>query len=77
MSEHADEPLSISDLVETGGGWRACPGGPAIKVDTERWIAQCPHCKYTFSTFVDEPVVPSHWVSLNGEVVMFRTVADG
>lgn len=60
----------ISDLV----GWRPCPGGPAINVDTERWVAQCPHCDYTFSTLMDEPVVPAHWISLNGEVVMFRTV---
>jgi hypothetical protein len=72
----ASEPPSISDLVETGGGWRPCPGGPAVNVDPERWEAQCPHCDYTFSTLMDEPVVPPHYVSLNGEVVMFRTEHD-
>ncbi len=69
--------MDIADLIETGGGWRPCPGGPAINVDLERWVAQCPECEYTFSTLMDEPVVPPHWISLNGEVVMFRRVTDG
>lgn len=45
-----------------------CPGGRAINVDRDRWEAQCPHCEYTFSTVVDEPVVPPHYVNPDGSV---------
>lgn len=43
-----------------------CPGGTAINVDQERWVAQCPQCAYTFSTLVDSPVVPPHYVTPDG-----------
>ncbi len=61
------------DLVTTGGGWRVCPGGPADVVPaSDIYMGECPNCDYTFSTLTDSPVVPKHWVSLNGKVIMFR-----
>lgn len=31
--------------------------------------AQCPICDFTFSTVMDEPVLPRHWISRDGELV--------
>jgi hypothetical protein len=50
-----------------------CPGGHAVNVDRERWVAQCPGCAYTFSTLMDDPVVPPHYVTADG--VTFVPVA--
>ena len=47
---------------------KPCPGGEAVNVDVERWEAQCPHCPFTFSTVMDKPVVPPHWVHEDGSV---------
>ncbi len=66
---HVMEP----ELVETGGGWRECPGGPVDVVPvSDGYMGQCPNCDYVFFTSTDDWVVPKHWVSLNGEVVMFK-----
>lgn len=54
---------------------KPCPGGPAINVDRERWLAQCPRCDYTFSTLMDEPSVPPHY--LDGGTVIFRPENTG
>lgn len=51
--------------------WRRCPGGPAVDVDTRRMVARCPSCDFTFSTLMDEPVLPEHWFARDGEVVLF------
>ena len=52
----------------------ACPGGPAVNVDLDRCVAQCPHCAYTFSTLINEPIVPPHYV--NGDEVTFPPPAS-
>ena len=52
--------------------WRQCPGGLAVDVDHERLVGRCPACAFTFSTLMDEPVVPPHWVAEDGGVVRFR-----
>ena len=57
-----DEPLIV------------CSGGHAINVDRERYVAQCPHCGYTFSTVTDDPVVPPHYVTPDG--VTFGPMVD-
>jgi len=52
-----------------------CPGGRAVNVDRERWVAQCPGCAYTFSTLMDDPVVPAHYVTPDG--ITFGPMVDG
>lgn len=70
-----NEPLFISPEH----GWRECPGGLVTEVNLERAEGKCPSCEFTFSTFTDEPVLPPHWVSHGGQVVIFapKKASDG
>jgi hypothetical protein len=58
-------------LFDSEPGWRPCPGGPVTDVDLERSEGRCPSCEYTFSTLMDEPTLPPHYVSADGRVVIF------
>lgn len=53
-----------------------CPGGRAVNVDRDRWVAQCPNCAYTFSTLTDDPVLPPHYVTADGVTFSPKLVSD-
>ena len=49
----------------------ACPGGQLTDYDEDRLVGHCPECDYTFSSLFPTGVVPPHYVSEDGDVVVF------
>lgn len=50
---------------------KRCPGGPGINVDSERLEAECQGCGTVFSTAMDKPVFPAHWLDDDGRVLFY------
>jgi hypothetical protein len=49
--------------------WTECPSGgrTPIKLTDDR--AKCPTCEFTYSTLMDRPALPRHWISRDGQCI--------
>lgn len=60
---------SVDEILLWSPEWKECPtsGVPAERCGP--MTAACPTCDFSFSTMMDEPIVPRHWWNVDGITV--------
>lgn len=54
--------------IHQAAGWQECPSWGQEPLVLENYEAQCPVCAWVFTTVMDSPHLPRHWIDGRGNV---------